>query len=399
MRKKNFWKSLMLGLASTAVVACSSDELQDDMSVVPGDAQPEIVLKVATPGAGSVVVEGGARALHTSEEWAVKNLNVYLFKKTTVDNTESYVYYDKYTFTANDQTYPLTGGTNNEAKYNCTLKIAYELMNETVRIFLIANEEGTVELAQNTTTLEAFKETMAKAAVTNGNHVDALVNYTVSDVNYGFAMAAQAVGEDDATEFKLEASGVEVNATLVRNVARIDIVNDTPNLTVTNVTMHNTPTLSYLFAQDASNLYAAPASASVIDLLPNSKYFTTGDNPAFSPLAYATGEGADNTYEQMLYIYEQAAASAKTDANCPYVTIDYQLTMEDKAGNPITGNHSINIYFGTDTEEGWRGIPVERNHLYKIILGDGSEIDNLVSLDTKVEVWEEKGENEFVMQF
>ena len=371
-----FWKSLMLGLASATFVACSSDELQGNVSVTPEDAQPKITLKVATPRAGSLIVEGGARAaIHTNDEWEVKTLNVYIFKKGA---DGSYTFYSKTPFTTGGVDQLMAGSS--DATYTCTLTIDPDLFEQNVQILLLANEDGTVDCQKDVTALVDFKATLANATVTDGANANALVNYGADGTQYGFAMSGQAVDANSDTEYELSSSGIEVSAELTRNVARIDIENKTPNLTITGVSMHNTVDKSYLFAQDT---YAAPADVTSIGLLPVETYYADG---SFSNLEYA--DGGDNVYEQMLYIYEQAAALQ--DKDCPYVTIDYRLTFDDNT----YADHSIKVYFkGTDGAYK----DVKRNHRYTIVLGDGNEIDGGMALKTEVKDYED-GED-FELEF
>lgn len=370
----------MLGLASATVVACSSDEHQVDVPVAPEDAQPVISLKIASPRAGNYVVEGGARAaVHTADEWTVKTLNVYIFKK---GDDDSYTFYSKTPFTASSQEHVLTSSA--DATYTCSLKIDNELLQATVQILLLANEDGTVNCEQGVTTLADFKATLAQATVAADANADDLVSYTVNTTDYGFAMSAQAVDATDATELVLTTEGVDVTAGLVRNVARIDVENQTPNLTITGVKMYNTVDKSYLFAQAP---IAAPASASTITLLPMESYMDLG---SFTALPYQ--DAGDNEYESMLYLYEQPAAVS--DETCPYVSIDYTLTLEDRDGNEVQGSHTIKVYF----KDGATYLPVKRNNLYKIVLGDGTEVNGKTTLATKVMVWDES-EDAFELLF
>lgn len=383
MRKMSrFWKSLMLGLASATVVACSSDEYQMDVPVAPEDAQPVISLKIASPRAGSYVVEGGARAtVHTTDEWTVNTLNVYIFKKGDGD---VYTFYSKTSFPTNGNEHLLT--SSGDATYTCSLKIDNALLQATVQILLLANEDGTVNCEQGVTTLADFKATLAQATVVADANADDLVDYTAAETDYGFAMSAQAMDAQSETELTLTTAGVDVTASLVRNVARIDIQNNTPNLAITGVRMHNTVSQSYLFAQDP---IAAPDGASTITLLPMQSYMDEG---SFTALTYQTGDGADNEYESMLYLYEQPAAVS--DETCPYVSIDYTLTFEDRDGNEVQGAHTIKVYF----KDGATYLPVKRNNLYKIVLGDGTEVNGKTNLATKVMVWDDS-ENAFELLF
>lgn len=398
MRKKNqFWKSLMLGLASVTVVACSSDDNLADMPASPDEAQPKISLKVATPRTRNYVVEGGAEsrtdAIHTEAEWTVNTLNVYIFQKA---DDGSYTYYSTTEFNTETGSANLLTKTA-DANYTCELAIEKELLGKTVQVLLLANETGTVT-CDASTTIDVFKGTLAdENGVSDGSHADYLVGYVDASTNHGFAMSAQAVVTNDTDnstekELVLTAKGVDVKASLMRNVARIDIQNDTPNLTITGVKAGNTVDNSYLFAQydtdGTTQVFAAPQGAVTIGVLPTLAYYT---DDAFTAIAYDDAQtGADNEHEHVLYLYEQAAGTSDDDAT--YVTIDYTLTI-----GGYTGNHSIKVPFKQTTDNGTY-VPVERNHLYKIVLGNGSEINGAASLTAKVLAWDEEDE-EFTLEF
>lgn len=379
----HFFKSLALGALSMACFACSTDEFTSETPGAFNGEQSKITLLISTPSAGDVVFKNAAKTItQEPEEWEIKTLNVYIFKKAP---DGSYKFQSSTAFTGTDATNKLEQTTGTDAAYTCSLTIGSDLMEETVKILLLANDNGSVTLTQNSTTFEEFKQTLASATVATDSTAtsDVLVGYVDASTSRGFAMSAQAkaknasTSEYDTEEILLTAAGVDVQAILYRNVARVDIENATKNLTITGMGLHNTVNKSYLFSQ-GDNVYAfpsVPSSAISIFMNPMNNWKTQFD----TMLAYNTMDTTQNVLKKVFYLYEQTAGTSEDDS--PYVTISYRLTYTADDGSTSYSDHSVKVYFRTKADDGsFTYLPVKRNHLYKIKLGNYTEVDGKVEL-------------------
>lgn len=361
MKKNDFLtKSLLLGALSLATVACSNGNLPDvSPEGIPGGGSSRISIAVSTPASEGVVVRGLTRAIQDETESAINNLNVYLFKKGTGDSDTDYTYYKVYSFGADKPGGELEEGINGEK--TCSIGIEKELMGETVKIALVANDEVELEsgiLTQNTTTLEDFKKALASATASNDDEADVLVGGADSK---SFPMSV-LVGEAK----KLGPTGVNLKAELVRNVARLDVFNYTPNLKITGVRMENVNDRSRILGTDMEDGVNIPTGIRKIALSPLKEF----SDKLRSGLAYqmpdeTTEESAraKNTY-RVSYLYEQEVTEGSTS---PEVTIEYTLSIggKEKSGE-------VTVQFKKTGEAAF--VNVKRNRLYRIKLGDGTPV-------------------------
>lgn len=366
--------TLLLGLGS-----CSSEgEL---MSGSPDSSVPDnsngIRIVVHTPAPDDIVM---SRALHDEPEYTVKKLGVYLFVADK-SNASSDAYY---TLAYQAPNLVAGGGDgqftdNGNGSLSYTLPIDAAWLGKSAKIALIANDEVSEGLTTTTaaapataTTLEAFKKSIATNKLTANDQSADIISgsiYATDATNAtGLPMTAMAkVGSEEA--FDITPLGADLTASLQRIMARIDVCNNTPNLTITSMKVENAAAKGYLFPQTGT---AAPADASYYSLSPTSGYTSM----LSSGIAYDANTSDNNTLKHVFYLYEQE----NTESRAAQVVIGYKLTIGNKEKE---GSVSVPL----KTSDAY--IPTTRNNLYTILLGSGDPIqDGVMVTSLVVNDWE-----------
>lgn len=387
----NVLKSSLLGSLALLGFACSSEEVLPGGPDMPGGEDAKgISIVLHTPSADDVIFKStravdGQGGIQEEQEWAVKKLNLYLFVQDADggDTDTDYTLYKKtegITFKVGS---PTDGETNvgmdeGNGSYHYTEPITGDMIGKTMKILLVANDKGTGEAntdGTSGTTLAAFKQSLALASVTDGNSADVLVGNPGAEAT-GFPMSAIAQEQTGSQEaVVMTPMGVDMKAELVRSVARVDLFNYVPNMTITSVVLEKAASKSYLFKQantaapgDASYLKLLPTQAWQTDLADGGVPFVKVEHPAKPDEPTEDECRAVNTLKHVLYMYEQV-----NDAeHCATVKIGYTLTF---AGGDKTGIVSVPLK-KSDSEF----IHPTRNTLYTIKLGDGSIVQDEVKI-------------------
>lgn len=360
MKKKNYLSRMLLwGAVSLGMAACSSEAALDVVQNVEPTANevPRIAITVKTPtsDAGVVIdnpqtrVDGTTSTVPSEmDEAKLNRLDIYMFQKGSGDTDGDYTFYKKYSFFPRGTT--LNG--DNEATWasdgsetTCYISVETD-MTGTFKFALVANEPISTSLTNKT--LANFKETIATNIPKSYDAADKLV-----DDMKNFPMTA----ETEATA--IEGASIEISATLVRNVARIDICNLVPNLTVNEITLSNVNSTSYLFEGTTPYTFS---SSTTINLNPIQEYTSNWTDGLLG-----TTKEDGNTY-RVFYLYEQTVNSS---TNSPKITIKYSFTENETVKSGV-----VDVYFqDTESTNNANGfIDVQRNYRYRITLGDGSEI-------------------------
>ena len=362
--KRTFANVLLAGMLVT-LASCSSNELAEGGMEIPEAGEPQLSITVGTPASEGVIFRSvqatRATVADEDDESTINTLNVYLFKKGEGDADTDYTFYKQYTFGDGGENGTL--GDGGSGKKTCSIDIDPELMDATVKLALIANDKPTAPVLEaGTTTLDAFKKgALATATVEAGNKADALVG---GEEKKSFPMSAVS------GDVKLTPLGATTEATLVRNVARIDVFNYTPNLTITKVSVTQANDKSYLFGGESEALNV-PSGQAPLNLEPLKEF---ADRLSSDGLAFVTPEGEEeheeddyravNSY-RMFYLYEQSVTDGDTS---PMLTIEYMVELTDNSTKP--GSVTVMFRTGADPEYTYKN--VARNTLYTIKLGDGT---------------------------
>ncbi|MDY3068153.1 MAG: hypothetical protein SOR57_00550 [Parabacteroides sp.] len=374
-------KSFLIGGAALLATSCTNEE------IIGGNPEtetgnPGLSISIQTPAADGVVFTKVGTIEDEAAEWAVKTLNVYLFNKSGATEKDSDYKLYKHT-PLNLSEMDKDGVTDNsDGTYSYNEPITADMIGKTMKVVLVANDApaGVIPNTDGTsgTGLDEFKTKLANASVSEGSSADVLVGGT-GDGATGFPMSY--VGESDIT---MTPMGESVSATLTRTVARLDIFNYTPNLTVTGVSLVKAVNKSYLLPQAAFTDPTTGVSYVTINATQewqgkfgsNGGAFVKPTKPDDQLEPWTPTEDdykKVNTLKHVLYMYEQANAGE----NIAKIHIDYKLSM----GGGAEKTASLDIPFTSSTEK------IERNTLYTVKLGDGTIAQDKINATITVEDW------------
>ncbi|MDE7438728.1 MAG: hypothetical protein K2M93_09625 [Muribaculaceae bacterium] len=175
-------------------------------------------------------------------------------------------------------------------------------------------------------------------------------------------------GENEVIEMS---EGLKLSVVMTRVAARIDIKYQTPNLKITKAEVRNAATKSYLFPQTTfaypiGNAFSTMAIASgklPEDYLKNLEDKTVGDIKKAFYLFERENSATDGVYVHLEYLVDAEEYEYKGVLDIPFCK---------------TGGDDMGTYVNT-----------QRNHLYRIVLGNGDEpITGKVKVRFTVQDWE-----------
>ena len=352
-----------------------------------------------------------AAALHEVQEWTVKQLGVYIFMAQDADEAYRLVQKTEGITFGTEETEGPKGTDLGNGEYSYTEPLQDWMISKYLKVLLVANEGELSGITLDTnhdgtsgTTLQDFKALTAGAVLedSEGQSADKISGgaYTgegdlTGDTYTGIVMSGTAMKGSSEEIHLASPASLELEATLTRIVARIDICLNKKKLTLKKAVLKTTAKQAYLFPQKTT---AAPGNALLTDypLLPVSKYAELlGDgkpgiayqNPASDTEAEEVTRDR-NTLKHVFYLYEQVNA----EGSCATVEVTY--TLPDADGVEQTG--VLEIPFRKTTTEG-KGdyVNTTRNHLYTVELGDRS-LDGKVTARIVVQDWEPNEIHEFL---
>ncbi|MCR8882355.1 hypothetical protein QUW57_03755 [Phocaeicola plebeius] len=400
----------VLGGSCSREVVSTPDGGAEGIRVEAGSLR--IVLSTPSPDA---VVNPGSRAdgetaaaLHEVQEWTVKKLGVYIFMASTPSAGDANYRLVKkkegITFGAAG-TPGVSGTAMGNGEYSYTEMLEKYMISNYLKVLLVANEGtelGTADAdGTSGTTLADFKKLVSGAVLgdSDSQSADKISGgaYTgesdLTDGAYtGLVMSGTAMkGSSEEINLASPAS-LELEATLTRIVARIDICLNKKGLTLKKAVLRTTARKAYIFPQTGTD--AAEGLMLSHPLLPVSKYTEQlGDGkPGIAYQEPASDTEAEevtrdrNTLKHVFYLYEQV----NDNSSCAAVEVTYTLANAD--GVEQTG--VLEIPFRETTTEG-DYVNTTRNYLYTVELGDGS-LDGEVNARLVVQDWEPNEIYEFL---
>ena len=236
-------------------------------------------------------------------------------------------------------------------------------MNAKRKFVFVVNDDASVAAVETGSTEETLhNSTIASVALNDNDTADKLA----SEEN-GIAMSGTATS-DGVNEVITVTPGLKCQVKLKRIVARIDIQNDTPNMTLESAVLVKAAKQGYIFPQTAIE---APTEER-LTLGSNAKVDITAQHPVLGP----DDVFAPKTFNKVFYTYER-----------PNTTEDYAAVRIAYRVNDSKG--TIEVPF-IRTELGGQQTPVDitRNNLYTIVLGNGEPVEtNPLTFSIKVEEW------------
>jgi len=340
-------------LAAASLLAGCSKE-----TTGPGDTDDSripITFTLATPGSEGVIYPRSAtRATHDAAEYAVRQLTLLVYDATDASAPKF--------LRKHDMTSDITLYDNGNGTYTFSLEAPISDMNAKRKFVFVVNDDAAVAATAAGSAEADLHETAATVELADGDTADKL-----AEADAGIAMSGTATA-DGQNEVITIVPGVKCEVKLTRIVARVDVQNNTPNMTLESAVLVGAATQGYLFAQ-------APLSAPVADRIvlgSNATVDLTEEHPALKP-----GEVfAPKTFRKTFYAYERPNTAGD------YAAVRITYRVNDSKG-------TVEVPF-IRTEAGGAQTPVdiERNHLYTVVLGNGKPVTtNEVQFTFKVEDW------------
>ena len=338
--------------AASLLAGCSKE------TTGPGDTDDSripITFTLATPGSEGVIYPRSAtRATHDAAEYAVRQLTLLVYDAT---DTSAPKFLRKH-----DMTSDITLYDNGNGTYTFSLEAPISDMNAKRKFVFVVNDDAAVAATAAGSAEADLHETAATVELADGDTADKL-----AEADAGIAMSGTATA-DGQNQVITIVPGVKCEVKLTRIVARVDVQNNTPNMTLESAVLVGAATRGYLFAQ-------APLSAPVADRIvlgSNATVDLTEEHPALKPGEVFTPK----TFRKTFYAYERPNTAGD------YAAVRITYRVNDSKG-------TVEVPF-IRTEVGGAQTPVdiERNHLYTVVLGNGKPVTtNEVQFTFKVEDW------------
>ena len=331
---------LLLASMLTLLVGCNRSTGAEEPTLTEG--KPSLTFTLQMPQGEPVTYRS---AIHDQPEWTVKSLTMYQFNA----DGSKLLSIDKIDILKLQQTA--------DAEYSYTKEFAENQVGTTSRFLFVANDDiadATVGMSR----ADFEKLLMTKQLTANGTSKDIL---TGTDPNYTIPMSG--VAKQGNTELiALTGTNKGTTVVLTRAVARVDVSNHVPNLTITKLYVENTYDRTTTFpTKDAAGepTYQAPADAQKVKM---SAGFADLPNP-FTGIAGAEGK----ELKKAIYLYE--GQQPETEANKADATT---IIVEGKLANGKQVKYRIPFVRSSAT---YSPVNIKRNYLYRIILGDNSPLE------------------------
>ena len=331
---------LLLASMLTLLVGCNRSTGAEEPTLTEG--KPSLTFTLQMPQGEPVTYRS---AIHDQPEWTVKSLTMYQFNA----DGSKLLSIDKIDIAKLQPT--------GEAEYSYTKDFDPDKVGTTSRFLFVANDEidGVTE---GMSRADFEKLLMTKQLNENGTSKDIL---TGTDPNYTIPMSG--VAKQGNTELiALAGTNKGTTVVLTRAVARVDVSNHVPNLTITKLYVENTYDRTTTFpTKDTAGepTYQAPAGAQKVTM---SAGFADLPNP-FTGIAGAEGK----ELKKAIYLYE--GPQPEDVAQLADATT---VIVEGKLANGKEVKYRIPFVRSSET---YTPVTVKRNYLYRIILGDNSPLE------------------------
>lgn len=349
--KRYFW-GLALTLAGMLLNGCSKEQVGPDG----GDGQGlPITFTLATPGSDGVIYPK-TKATHDAPEYAIKQMSLLVYDAT---DEASPKFLRKHDLTSDIKLYDNGNGT-----YNFSLEAPISDMNAKRKFVFVVNDDAAVTATEvGSTESDLHTKTTASIELFEGNTADKLAE----DAN-GIAMSGTATDEGGSNEVLSIVPGLKCEVKLTRIVARVDIQNNTPNMTIESAVLVGAATKGYLFGQQP---LSAPAPDRII-LGSNTNVDITQEHPV-------GGDFTPKSFSKVFYTYERP----NTIDDYAAVRVTYKINGENTTTLEIP-------FIRTEAGGGQTPVDITRNHLYTIVLGNGKPVTtNEIKFSFVVEDWNE----------
>lgn len=343
---------LSMMFAAAILFGGCSKQVTDDGDVAPQSVP--VTFTLATPGSEGVVYPS-SRAPQTrvqdAAEYAIKQMTMLVYDATDPQKPK---FLRKHTL--NDD---ITLYDNGNGTYSFSIEAPIADINTARKYVFVVNDDAAVAATAAESTEADLHDVKASIELAQGSTADVLA----AD-DKGIVMTGTAKDEGGTGDVLKVTAGLKCKVSLERIVARIDLQNNTPNMTIQSATLVGAATKGYLFAQSS---LAAP-TPDRISLGSNTNVTITTPNATSDPFQPTTFNKVFYAYERPNTADDYAAVRVTYKINNSYGTVDVPFKKtSDQSGDPID---------------------ITRNHLYTIVLGDGSVVEtNPIKFSIRVDDW------------
>ena len=324
-------KKLFLAMAAllAGLTSCTKDAPEQGLGTPSGDITVRFSLSL--PGSGDVVYPK-SRAVQEEAEYAIKKLKLYEFAVNDGQATFHQMHDVEVT--------PTSAGN-----YTFALTLDAQYYQQKRKFVFVANDASIAEPALGDP-IDKFMKTLATVQLADNDNASKLAPET------GIVMSG--MGKVGGQEEIVLASSFSCDVELTRAVARVDVINNTPNMVIKDIKMTNAAAKGYVMPQDASPKAPGDPDPEYIDNFQNNSDVALGDTYDDQ---YNSGSGL----QKVFYMYE------RENSDDDHSTIEISYTINGS----VKGSLTVPFRKTGDAQD-W--VNIQRNHLYKIVLGNGQAI-------------------------
>ena len=346
--------ALLTALLSTS---CSNDIAPELEPVTSGNTLTFTI----TPPAGEKVEY--TRALHDEQEYAINNLFLLEYEVDGEESVLTRVMAWPDNISTGNKTLNLAPVQNADASHTFSIVIPEANMGKTYSYYFLVNSSSSISsIKANLSTIADVKTWSAPANEYEeypGNYYT-FHNGTPANPNAkGFRMSG--VAECNGKNTIVAGTDLNCDVKLTRMAARLDVEYQTPNLRISEITLEGFARSAYFFPkfdEEGNSVYPMTYKDQEY-----SKIMTLNPDVEL-PETYLKDEETKDKVELKKAFYTLERANSAESGNVVHI----RYTVIDDNGKEIPGE--IDVPFMT--KDG-RYVNTERNHLYRIVLGNGKE--------------------------
>ena len=346
--------ALLTALLSTS---CSNDIAPELEPVTSGNTLTFTI----TPPAGEKVEY--TRALHDEQEYAINNLYLLEYEVDGEESVLTRVMAWPDNVATGNNTLNLTPVQNADASHTFSIVVPEANMGKTYSYYFLVNNGTSVNDLLRVTTIEQAKKLDIKEPDINetlaGNYFTYPNGTSTNENAIGLRMSG--VAECNGKNTIVAGTDLNCDVKLTRLAARLDVEYQTPNLRISEITLEGIARSSYWFPKfddDKNPVYSTNYKdkeySKIMTLNPDVKL----------PETYLKDEETKDKVELKKAFYTYERANSEESGNVVHI----RYMVIDDNGKEIPGE--IDVPFMT--KDG-RYVNTERNHLYRIVLGNGKE--------------------------
>ena len=358
-------------MAGAMLVSCSND-MQMPSGGADGSAEGKVTFNISLPSTEKVIYGGGTRALHDEAEYNVTTLDVYEYDVNTG-------FVAKHTFSAADGSIRPAGEGNITGEYTVTITEDLAEVGSLRRFYFVANNANGVTPAKGTDYETGLRDEAADIALASGTGSSVLCP------EGGIAMSGLAVNtETNGSDITIKSGAMNnVHVDLTRIVGRVDLYSNADNLVITGARMERASAKGYLMAEHAPLSTLSPGEIDVLDINANAGVAASGEaclpvsNAGYSEEISAIqqyNDGNGTGVRKAFYMYERD----NSEGDCTQIVVSYALA------DGTTGEAVVPFTKTDETTGAVSYVNIERNHLYKVVLGNGEDITPGSEVEVKI---------------